>query len=190
MLCERCKKNEANYYYRENTNGVEKTYHLCADCARELEKMGEIKGFGKESLYDGFFGGNDLNSLFASLFTPSAKKSQGAKPIPERTKCSLCGAVFDDLVREGKAGCPKCYEVFSDELEESIRRIHGRTSHTGREPVKLREKNEAKRKITTLEGELKEAVAAENYERAAELRDEIKALRAAETASDSDNGNK
>jgi protein-arginine kinase activator protein McsA len=36
MLCERCKKNEANYYYRENTNGVEKTYHLCADCAREL----------------------------------------------------------------------------------------------------------------------------------------------------------
>lgn len=188
MLCERCKKNEANYYYRENVNGVEKTFHLCGDCVKELEKAGEIKGFSKESLYDGFLGGNDLNALFASLFAPSAKRGQGAKAIPERTKCSLCGAVFDDLVREGKAGCPKCYEIFSDEFEESIRRIHGRSSHTGREPAKFREKNEAKRKITTLEGELKEAIAAENYERAAELRDEIKALRAAETASETDNG--
>lgn len=180
MLCERCKKNEANYYYRENVNGTEKAYHLCAECAKELEKAGEIKGLGKDNLFDGFFGGDDLGSVFASLFAPSIKRGQSSGRIPEKTKCSLCGASFDELAREGKAGCPKCYEVFSDELEESIRRIHGRSSHTGREPVKFREKNEAKRKIASLESELKEAIKSEKYERAAELRDEIRSLRAAD----------
>ncbi len=180
MLCERCKKNEANYYYRENVNGTEKAYHLCAECAGELEKSGEIKGIGNDSVFDGFFGGNELNSVFASLFAPSAREKRNTVRSPEKTKCSLCGAVFEELAREGKAGCPKCYEVFADELEHSIARIHGRTRHTGKEPLKYKEKNETKRKIASLESELKEAVAAENYEQAALLRDEIKGLREAE----------
>lgn len=184
MLCERCKKNEATYYYRENVNGTEKAYHLCSECAKELEKAGEIKGFGQDKLFNGFFDGEDLGSVFSALFAPSAKKNRSINRSPEKTKCSLCGASIDELAREGKAGCPKCYEVFADELAESIRRIHGRSSHTGREPMKLREKNETKRKIASLEGELKESVKSENYERAAELRDEIRALRSAE-----ENGN-
>lgn len=186
MLCEKCKKNEANYYYHESINGNEKTYHLCADCAKELEKNGEIKNFaadnffGKSNFLDSFFGWDDMNSVFSSLFAPSMSHSQNALKNPERTKCSLCGATFDELVRDGKIGCPKCYEVFADDLDESIRRIHGRTSHTGRSPFKFREKNETKQKLHQLEKELKEEIKNENYERAAELRDEIKALRASE----------
>lgn len=178
MLCERCKKNEANYYYRENVNGTEKAYHLCAECAAELEKTGEIKGMGNDSFFDGFFGGSPMNSVFASLFAPTAREKRSQ--LKEKTKCTLCGASFEDLAREGKAGCPKCYEIFADELEHSIARIHGRTCHTGKEPQKYREKNETKRKITALEAELKESIQTENYERAAELRDEIKALREAD----------
>jgi len=180
MLCERCKKNEANYYYRENVNGTEKAYHLCAECASELEKTGEIKGIGSESFLDGFFGGTNINNVFTSLFTTSAKEPRLASPSPEKTKCSLCGASFEELAKEGKAGCPKCYEFFAEELEHSIARIHGRTYHTGKEPMKYKEKNETKRRIATLETELKEAIKTENYERAAELRDEIKSLRSAD----------
>lgn len=186
MLCERCKKNEANYYYHENVNGTEKTFHLCAECAGELEKSGEIKSFSKSSFFggdgflDGFFGMDDMNSLFSSLFAPKSAYAQSRLQNPTETKCSLCGATFDELVRDGKAGCPKCYDVFAGELEESIRRIHGRSSHTGRAPLKFREKNEAKQKLHRLEKELKEEIKNENYERAAELRDEIRALRATE----------
>lgn len=187
MLCERCKKNEANYHYRENVNGTERVYHLCTDCAEALEKSGELKGQGKDLLADLFFGGNDLNTMFASLFAPSHKDIQGAQRAVEKTKCTLCGATFDELAREGKAGCPKCYEVFAEELEQSIIRIHGRTTHTGKEPVKYREKNENKRRIAKLEAELREAIKTENYERAAELRDEIKALRSLD---DGNNGGK
>lgn len=179
MLCERCKKNEANYHYREYVNGTEKAYHLCAECAAELEKSGEIKNIGKDTMFDGFFGGNDLNSVFTSLFAPSKRENRNSVQSPERVKCTLCGASFEELAREGKVGCPKCYEIFGEELERSIARIHGRTSHTGREPMKYKEKNESKRKIESLEHELKEAVKSENYERAAELRDELKLLRTA-----------
>lgn len=183
MLCERCKKNEANYYYHENVNGTEKTYHLCGACAEELEKSGEIKqfnlGFPKMGLFDTLFGSDaeEWNTVFGSLFAPA--QGQGMLKSPTVTKCSLCGASFEDLAREGKAGCPKCYEVFADELDESIRRIHGRTSHTGRAPARFREKNEAKRKMRQMEKELKEAVHSEDYEKAASLRDQIRALRAA-----------
>lgn len=180
MLCERCKKNEANYYYHESVNGAEKTYHLCAECAKELEKSGEIKNFAKDNFMDSFFTKelDSMNSVFSSLFSPAY--SQGKLKNPERTKCSLCGATFDELARDGKTGCPKCYEVFADELDASIRRIHGRSSHTGRAPFKFREKNETKQKLHQLEKDLKEEIRNENYERAAELRDEIKALRAAD----------
>lgn len=177
MLCERCKKNEANYYYRENVNGIEKAYHLCGECAASLEKTGEIKGLGTETFFDGFFGGHNMTGVFASLFAPSVREQNTSVSVPEKTKCSLCGASFEELAKEGKAGCPKCYEVFEDELKHSISRIHGRTCHTGKEPIRYREKNETRRKISSLEAELKEAVKNENYERAAELRDEIKTLR-------------
>lgn len=43
MLCEKCKKNEASVFYRENINGKERKYSLCPECAAELEKNGEIK---------------------------------------------------------------------------------------------------------------------------------------------------
>ncbi len=42
MICERCKKNEATFYYHENVNGNEKTYRLCPECAAEMEKKGEL----------------------------------------------------------------------------------------------------------------------------------------------------
>lgn len=184
MLCEKCKKNEANYYYRENVNGVEKEYHLCGECAKELEQNGEIKQFGmnfaKDNILNSFFGLDGINSVFGSLFAPASSASangQNGLKNPEKRKCSLCGASFDELAREGKAGCPKCYDTFAAELEESIRRIHGRSSHTGHAPIKFREKNEAIKKLKELESQLKTEISNENYERAAELRDEIRALK-------------
>ena len=56
MLCEKCKKNEATFYYHENVNGNEKNYRLCADCAKELEKSGELKTWNKaqDDPFEGF----------------------------------------------------------------------------------------------------------------------------------------
>ena len=172
MKCERCKKNEATVSYREIMNGKEKKYLLCEDCARELEESGEI------SLSAPKFFGNDegslLNSMFGSLFAPA----RGERNLAEAKKCPLCGATFGELVKEGKVGCAKCYDAFGAELERTITGIHGQAVHSGKSPAKLGGKLDVKQKMRALEKELKEAIKDERYERAAELRDELNALRA------------
>lgn len=172
MLCEKCGKNQAVVFYRESVNGKERSVSLCEHCAAEAEKTGEIEkpDFGT------FFGDpfKDLNSIFGTLFgVPQYQK----KSIGEAKKCPLCGSVFQDLVSAGKAGCPKCYTTFADELSETIGRVHGATAHKGQAPGKFRAGIERRREISSLEHELKSAVADENYERAAQLRDRLRELR-------------
>ena len=174
MLCEKCGKNEATFYYKENINGAEKTYHLCADCAKKLEESGEIRSF-EENFFDSFNKIFSGDKLFGSLFAPvNARHTLGT---PEKKKCPLCGSTFEDIVRNGKLGCPKCYEVFGEELPLTVQRIHGRTKHTGSVPKRFRAAIEQKEKIHTMEIELQEAVKNEEFEKAAELRDALRALR-------------
>lgn len=173
MLCERCKKNEATIFYKETVNGVTKSYSLCRECAAEAESAGEI---GTVHM-DGLFAPPSLgiDSLFGSLF--GVPQYAAKKAVGEVKKCSLCGSTFPDLVNSGKVGCPHCYDVFADELDATIREIHGTTTHTGAAPKRFRHDRELKKKIQKLEDELKSVISNENYERAAEIRDELKALR-------------
>ena len=50
--------------------------------------------------------------------------------------CPNCGRDFADFSRSGKIGCSVCYEVFHEQLEPILRRVHGTSSHTGKVPVK------------------------------------------------------
>ena len=110
MLCEKCKKNEASVFYRENINGKERKYSLCPECAAELEKNGEIKFSAFPHLSDmndfapfGDFG--SLNSIFGSLFSPESRRSgtslrqKGASDArnattPSRTSLKRRSAIF------------------------------------------------------------------------------------------------
>ncbi len=175
MLCEKCGQKEATCYYKENVNGNVKTYHLCRDCAADMQKSGEIGTFFGEDPFGkmmGLFSGDDF---FGSLLGAPQQLTERAKP----KACPLCGGTFQDMVKAGKAGCPSCYEAFADELAPSIRRIHGRGSHTGKAPARFQAENEKKQRITQLEADLKAAIQAEEYEMAAQIRDELKALRQA-----------
>ncbi len=181
MLCEKCKKNEATFYYHENVNGNEKTYSLCKDCAAELEKNGEFHSFDANfAKFDALFSHDPFESMdnfFGSLFAPQQTRRLAERGGAQAKKCPLCGMTLSDFARDGKVGCPTCYDTFAEELEPTIGRIHGRTAHNGHAPAKFREKTELKNKIRALEAEQKEAIRTENYERAAEIRDELKSLR-------------
>ena len=171
MLCNKCGKKEASYYLEKNINGKVTKLALCPDCARE---SGEFK-------FDPFGGMNLLGGLFGF---PSISQ------IPPRDvkRCTLCASTFEEIMKNGKVGCAECYKVFSDELEPTIRRIHGNHRHIGRRPLKFTEaerksknedtsqNNNEQNEIETLKRELGAAVKDENYERAAQLRDKIKEL--------------
>ena len=68
MLCEKCKKNEATFYYHENVNGNQKNYRLCADCANRVgwfaanldKAAGDRKGSHQATAKARFFAEMDM----------------------------------------------------------------------------------------------------------------------------------
>lgn len=171
MLCERCKKNNATLFYKETVNGKTTSLSLCRDCAKELEAEGKLTVF-QSPILPSFSGFGAIDDLFSGFFTPQKK----AIASSDEKHCPLCAATFSDIVKNGKVGCAKCYETFRGELERTLRSIHGNVKHIGRAAGPEKEKNEKKAKIASLREELSSAVKAEEFERAAKLRDEIKKL--------------
>lgn len=163
MKCENCNKNEATFFYQETINGKTRALHLCPECAAKLQGGEGLPHFPFHTLQ------NDLlDGLFGFTAAPMGKES--------KTACPDCGAVWADLVKTGKAVCPRCYQTFGEALQPTLRSLHGNVTHTGRAPADRLAKRERKDKLTELRRALGEAVAAENFEDAARIRDEIRAL--------------
>ena len=165
MLCQNCGKNEATTHIKQVINGDTAERHLCSECAEHL-------GYG--DAFSGF--GFDVAGLFGNFFGDAVHSLGAPRKV---VRCPKCGSSFNDIVREGRVGCAECYKVFYNELKPSLQRIHGQIRHRGKiastaEPVseeeaKIDEKEELKKQMD-------EAVAAQNFELAAQLRDRIKEL--------------
>lgn len=160
MLCQNCKKQEATTHIKRIVNGESTEAHLCADCAKSLGYSNAFSDFG--------FGFSDMLS---SLFEPAAVGRLSNSVL----RCEKCGCSFNDIVKSGKVGCADCYETFYDKLMPSVERIHGRTQHEGKIPngSPVQKKNS---RIDELREQLQNAVNLQDYETAASLRDQIKAL--------------
>ena len=171
MLCEKCKKRTATVFYNENINGKTRSFSLCGECAAKLREKGDIQDITSMtgSFADPFSALHD--DLFGSFFgIPSAVASHGQK------QCSGCGTTYLEINKSGKVGCPECYSVFREELSGLLSSVHGTTSHVGSVPSKHRAKQERDRRLQELKDELQSAIAQEDYEKAAILRDEIRKL--------------
>ena len=90
--------------------------------------------------------------------------------------CPDCGIKFMEFRAEGRLGCPYDYEVFRDELMPLLENIHGETRHSGKVPRRAPRNTQQQTTLIQLRNELKRAVAAEDYEVAARLRDQIKGI--------------
>ncbi|MBQ8182655.1 MAG: UvrB/UvrC motif-containing protein [Clostridia bacterium] len=158
MICQNCNKNEANMHMKRIINGRAAEVHLCSDCARSL-------GYGEA--FSGF--GLGLGELFGELLG----KSDGSAVTG--AQCPGCGKLFDEIVSDGKMGCAECYGVFYDKLLPSLRRIHGKATYIGSKPVKNGEISDGER-VEQLKKQLSAAIEEQNFELAAQIRDEIIAI--------------
>ncbi|GEO26696.1 protein-arginine kinase activator protein [Alicyclobacillus acidoterrestris] len=166
MLCERCHERAATVHVTKIVNGEKTGYHLCEQCAKE---QGEIM--------NPFIAGNafDFNKLLSGLL--NMESSPGYTPTQvNQLRCSTCGMTYNQFTQLGRFGCPDCYDNFASRLEPLLRRIQTGNSHSGKVPTKSGEKIQQQRRLEALRRELQKAVAEENFERAAELRDEIRTL--------------
>ncbi len=159
-LCERCKKAQATFHLTNIDPDGEKTErHLCDRCAIEE---------GLIQIHKPTF-----SSEFVENFVQNARKS---KAIGTRV-CEHCGISYVEFRNQGLLGCAHDYDVFREALEPLIQRAHdGATHHVGKTPRSLGKQAGAAQRLARLRRQLKEAVAAEDYERAAKLRDEIQEL--------------
>jgi len=146
-------------------NGNQVHLSLCSECAAK-------KGVGLFNL-----GGASLPKLLGSFFGFGPLGMGQVQPsIATGKTCPNCGVSLITIGQHGRLGCSTCYEVFKEHLEPTLRRIHGNTVHTGKLPKKGAGKVKLQRQIEQLKSELQAAVANEQYEKAAELRDRIKEL--------------
>ncbi len=157
--CDHCDK-PATVHLTEITNGQKSEKHLCEDCA--VSQGITIKSSVPISqLLEDFI-----------LQSVSAEASE--------TTCEICGLTFGAFRKQGLLGCPNDYEAFQEALVPLLEHAQeGSSQHTGKVPHRAGKDQKRMNSVLKLRGELKAAVAAEDYERAAALRDHLKELEGA-----------
>ncbi len=94
----------------------------------------------------------------------------------DKLACPNCQISFAEFRNTGRLGCPHDYEVFRDELMPLLENIHGETRHAGKVPRRAPRAGQQQNSMIRLRNELKRAIAAEDYEAAARIRDDIRLL--------------
>lgn len=150
MKCENCGKNEVTFVYQSNINGQVTEKHLCSECAEKLGYTQKLAAHSQRMMQN-FFGG----SLFDDFFTPFPSLLGRMNRMLE--------SPFDDFFADmpalgapAEAEAPKPQETLLERTEQD------EISKT--------------RQLNALRMEMQKAVREENFERAAELRDQIHAL--------------
>jgi protein arginine kinase activator len=166
MKCQKCDK-VATFHITELTGGgpvqlVE--LHLCEDHARQYLTQADDSSSATQE------------PSLAGALAQQLQVGQTAEELSrlDRQACPVCGITFYEFRSKGRLGCPHDYTCFEKELIPLIANIHGETEHVGKVPKRAPEQTEQRTRLIRLRREMKEAVAAEEYERATELRDEIK----------------
>jgi len=87
--------------------------------------------------------------------------------------CPSCGMTYRRFRSSGKFGCPNDYVVFKRGLMSLLDKIHGKSTHVGKIPLRASDQIARQKELRTLRAELEKAVRAEAYEKAAKIRDRI-----------------
>lgn len=90
--------------------------------------------------------------------------------------CPNCGATQKDFEQSGRLGCVECFQHFSEPLQTLIERIHKGNRHCGKVPQTYAKHLNFLNQLEASREQLKQAVAQENFEEAARLRDAVRKL--------------
>ena len=164
MKCDNCEK-PASFHITELTDSRPQELHFCEEHARQYLAHPD------ESV-------EDTTTSLAGALAEQLSVGQTAEQLAEldQRACPICGITFYEFRNKGRLGCPHDYTCFESELEPLITNIHGESEHLGKAPKRSPADTEERTKLIRMRRDMKDAVAEECYERATELRDEIKQL--------------
>lgn len=172
MICDECGANNATIRLLTMSNGQKIERHLCADCMNEMRDK---------------FSAINLNSLAGILggllqqFIPTPNPD-GERPRMDESlrglSCPGCSQSYEAFQKSGLLGCAQCYQAFREPLDTMLKGVQGNAQHCGRVPGGGSGEISIRLNIDRLKQRLGRAIAEEEYEEAATLRDRIRALNA------------
>jgi len=171
MKCQRCEK-PATFHITELTGEEPQEIHLCTDHAQDYLAPDEEDTPPPASL--------------AGALAQQLQVGQTAEDLArlDQQACPSCGITFYEFRHAGRLGCPHDYTCFEEELEPLIINIHGETEHKGKRPKRRLRTAGQQNELIRLRREMKDAVELEDYERASQLRDEIRRIENEESGDD------
>ncbi len=166
MKCENCGKNEVTFYYQSNVNGHVEEKHLCSECAEKLGYTQRVAAVNQRMMQN-FFSG----SLFDDFFAPMPRLLSG----------------FKDFFGEDP------FEDFFAEMPALTAGTAVEQPQSQQEQPLVDEKEQSRfaqmRQLNALRLEQKAAVLREDFEKAAQIRDQIRDLEKEKPAKEQENPN-
>ena len=162
MKCHQCEK-PATFHITELTGGKPQELHLCEEHAREYLTESDSEPSSAANL-----AGALAQQLVGGTAEELARLDQQA--------CPICGITFFEFRNQGRLGCPHDYICFEKELDPLILNIHGESAHTGKRPQRSPSNTDRQTELIRLRREMKDAIQGEDYEKASQLRDEIRQI--------------
>jgi protein arginine kinase activator len=159
MLCDVCKCNDATVFLTQILEGKMQKVNLCEACSKE-------KGVQDPTSF-----------ALADLLLGIGAAEEIEKGSPAK-RCSVCGFSQADFKKTGRLGCSECYGTFAEGLGSLLKAMHKGTEHIGKLPERAQRTMALNQQMRALSEDLQKAVADENYETAASLRDQIKQIEA------------
>lgn len=166
MLCDVCKKNEAKVHLTQIIDEKMHQIDLCEECSKQ-KGVTDPTGFSLADLLLGLGAGAE---------------TERASPKPAELSCPTCGFSQSDFKKTGRFGCPQCYQTFAESLRGLLKNMHKGNRHAGKVPQALRESRDTGEALKQLNQRLEKAIETENFEEAAQLRDQIRQLKQGATA--------
>ena len=160
MLCDICKQNVATVHLTQMVEGKTKKVDLCEACSKD-KGVDDPTGFS-------------LADLLLGL--GAAQEMEHALPGGE-ANCPHCGFTQADFKKAGRLGCADCYTTFAEGLEGLLKTMHKGTKHVGKVPQSFKQSQDLSDKMKSLQNKLDKAVAEEDFESAARVRDEINQIK-------------
>jgi len=157
MLCCICKEKEAKVHLTQIVGEKMQKVDLCEECASQ-KGVNDPAGFSLADLLLGLGASQEMEQAAGGV----------------ELKCPHCGFTQADFKKAGRLGCSECYDTFAEGLDGLLKTMHKGTKHVGKIPQALQQSRDLSDRLKALQKKLDKAVADEDFEQAAVMRDEIK----------------
>lgn len=164
MKCQKCQK-QATFHITDLTGDDLLALHLCPECAKQYLNTDEVPASDAQA----------MSSVLQQQLQPLEQAAEDLRELDSK-ECPICGISFYEFRQAGRLGCPHDYVFFGDELEPLLVNVHGDNHHVGKQPKRGVRDTESQTELIRLRREMKDTIDQEDYEKASELRDQIRRI--------------